>query len=88
MVKSTNAAIIRISEYKLHDFVLEHKIQIGDYNNLWCGRNRHGEVVVCCIRNDLNYNINVIFVFFSRGIERAFFEILLPNSKPVIVETI
>ena len=65
IVKSTNAAIIGISESKLHDFVLEHEIQIDNYNNLWCGRNRHGEVVVCCIRNDLSYNINVIFAFFA-----------------------
>ena len=65
IVKSTNAAILGISESKLHDFVLEHEIQIDDYNNLWCGRNSHGEVVVCCIRNDLSYNINVIFAFFA-----------------------
>ena len=65
IVKSTNAAIIGISESKLHDFVLEHEIQIDNYNNLWCGRNRHEEVVVCCIRNDLSYNINVIFAFFA-----------------------
>ena len=65
IVKSTNAAILGISESKLRDFVLEHEIQIDDYNNLWCGRNRHGEVVVCCIRNDLSYNINVIFAFFA-----------------------
>ena len=65
IVKSTNAAILGISESKLHDFVLEHEIQIDDYNNLWCGRNRHGEVVVSCIRNDLSYNINVIFAFFA-----------------------
>ena len=39
----------------------------------------------CYIRNDLSYNI--ISVFPSET-ESVFFEILLPNSKPITVETI
>ena len=83
--KSTNAAIIGISESKLDESVLEPEIQIDDYKILRCDRNRHGGGVACYIRNDLSYNI--ISVFPSE-IESVFFEILLPNSKPITVGTI
>ena len=85
ITKSTNATIIVISETKLDEFVLEPEIQIDDYKILWCDRNRHGSVVACYIRNDLNYNILSVF---PREIESVFFEILLPNSKPITVGTI
>ena len=55
--KSTNAAIIGISETKLDESVLEPEIQIDDYKILRCDRNRHGGGVACYIRNDLSYNI-------------------------------
>ena len=65
--------------------VLEQEINIDNYKILRCDRNRHGEGVACYIRSNLSYNILSVF---SREIEKIFFEILLPNSKPVIVETI
>ena len=83
--KSTNVAIIGISESKLDESVLEPEIEIDDYKILWCDRNRHGGGVACYIRNNLSYNI--ISVFPSE-IESVFFEILLPNSKPITVGTI
>ena len=83
--KSTNAAIIGISESKLDESVLEPEIQIDDYKILRCDRNRHGGGVACYIRNDLSYNI--ISIFQSEN-ESVFFEILLPNSKPITVGTI
>ena len=52
IVKSTNAAIIGISESKLDESVLEPEIQIDDYKILWCDRG-----VACYIRNDLGHNI-------------------------------
>ena len=82
IAKSTNAASIGISESKLDESVLEPEIQIDDYEILRCDRNRHGGGVACYVRNDLIYNI--LFVF-PREIENAFFEILLPNSKPITV---
>ena len=85
IAKSTNAAIIGISESKLDESVLEPEVEIDDYKILRCDRNRHREVVACYIRNDLSYNI--ISVFPSE-IESVFFEILLPNSKPITVGTI
>ena len=84
IAKSTNAAIIGISEFKLDESVLEPEIQIDDYN-------RHGVIetdtggVAYYIRNDLSYNILSIF---PREIESIFFKILLPNSKPITVGTI
>ena len=85
IAKSTNATIIGISESKLHQSVLEPEIEIDNYKILRCDRNRHGGGVGCYIRNDLGYNI--ISVFPSE-IESVFFEILLPNSKPITVGTI
>ena len=61
IAKSTNAAIIGISETKLDESVLEPEIQIDDYKILWCDRNRHRGGVACYIRNDLSYNILSVF---------------------------
>ena len=47
--------------------------------------NRHGGGVAAYTRNDLSYNITSVF---PSEIESVFFEILLPNSKPVTVGTI
>ena len=52
IAKSTNAAIIGISESKLDESVLEPEIQIDDYKILHCDRNRHGGGVACYKRND------------------------------------
>ena len=85
MAKSTNVAIIGISESKLDESVLEPEIQIDDYKILQCDRTRHGRGAACYIRNDLSYNILSVF---SREIESVFFEILLPNSKSITVGAI
>ena len=66
IVKSTNAAIVGISESNLDESVLERGIQTDDLN-----RNRNGRGVACYIR------ISV----FPHEIESVFFEILLPKSK-------
>ena len=76
----TNAAVIGISESKLDDSVLTSEIQIDEYE-----RNRHGGGVACYIRNDLSYNVQS---FFPKDIENIFFELLLPNTKPIVVGTI
>ena len=85
IAKSTNTGIVGISESKLDEFVLELEIQIDDYKILRCDRNRHGGVVAFYIRNELSYNILSVF---PPEIESVFFEILLPNSKPITVGTI
>ena len=85
IAKSTNAEIIGISESKLDESLLESEIQIDNYEIFWCDRNRHGGDVACYIRNDLSYSIISVF---PREIESVFFEIVLPNSKPITVGTI
>ena len=85
IAKSIDAAIISISESKLDKSVLEPETEIDDYKILRCDRNRHGGSVACHIRNDLSYNIMSVS---PSEIESVFFEILLPNSKPITVGTI
>ena len=85
IAKSTNAMIIGINESKLDESVLEPEIEIDDYKILRCDRNRHGGGVACYIRNDWSY---IIISVFPSQIESVFFEILLPNSKPITVGTI
>ena len=78
IAKSTNAAVIGICESKLDASVLEQEINIDNYKFLRCDRNRQGAGVACYIRNDLGYKFLSAFPC----------EILLPNSKLVIVGTI
>ena len=85
IARLTNAAVIEISESKLDDFVPTSKIQIVEYDLLRCDRNRHGEGVICYIRNDLSYNVKS---YFPKDIEKIFFKLLLPNTKPIVVGTI
>ena len=85
IAKSTNATNIGISESKLDESVFKPEIQIDDHKILQCDRNRHGGCIACYIGNDLSYNI---IPAFPREIESIFFEILLPNSKPITAGTI
>ena len=50
IAKSTNAAVIDISESKRGASVLEQEISIDNYKILHCDRNRHGAGVACYIR--------------------------------------
>ena len=85
IARLTNAAVIGISEPQLDDSVLTSEIQIDEYDLLRCDRNRHGGGVDCYIRNDLSYNVKS---YFPKDIENIFFELLLPNTKPILVGTI
>ena len=85
IARLTNAAVIIISESKLNDSVLTSEIQINEYDLLRCDRNRHRGGVACYIRNDLSYNAKS---YFPKDIENIFFELLLPNTKPIAVGTI
>ena len=85
IAKSTNAAVIGICESKLDASVLEQEINIDNYKIVCCDRNRQGGEVACYVRNNLSYNILPVF---PCEIKNIFFEILLPNSKPIIVGTI
>ena len=83
IAKLSNAAVIDISKWKLDNPVLSSEIHIDNYNTLHCDRNRHGGGVVCYIRNDSSFHVKS---FFPSEIENVFFEILLPNTKPIVVE--
>ena len=88
IAKLSNATVIGsyiISESKLDDSVLSSEIHIDNYNTLRCDRNRYGGGVVCYIRNALSYEIKS---FFPPKIENIFFELLLPNTKPIVVRII
>ena len=85
IARLTNAAVIGISESKLDDSVLTSEIQIDEYDLLRYDRNRHGGGIACYIRNDLSYNVKP---YFPKNIENIFFELLLPNTKPIVVGTI
>ena len=82
IAKLSHAAVIGIGESKLDDSVLLSEIHIDNYNTICCDRNRHRGRVVCWIRSDLNYDVKS---FSPPEIENVFFEILLPDTKPIIV---
>ena len=85
IAKLTNAAVTGISESKLDDSFLISEIQINKYDLLRCERNKHGGGVTCCIRNDFSYMLNHISLETQKT---YFFEFLLPNTKPILVDTI
>ena len=85
LTKSTNAAVIGIYEPKLDASVLDPETNIDNYKILRCDRNRQGGGVACYVKNDLSYNTLSVF---PREAENIFYEILLPNSKPITVGTI
>ena len=62
--------------------MLDPEISIDSYNILRCDRNRQGGLIVCYVRNDLSYNTLSVF---PHEVENIFFEILLPNSRPITV---
>ena len=87
IAKFSNAAVIGISESKLDYPVLSSEIHIGNYDTLRCDWNRHGaggrgRGVVCEIRNELSFDVKS---FFPHEIQNILFEILLPNTKPIVV---
>ena len=85
IARLTNAAVIKIPESKLDDSVPISEIQINEYELLCCDRNRHGAGVACYIRNDLSSNVQS---YFPKDIKNIFFELLLPNTKPIVVGTV
>ena len=85
IAKSTNVAVIGICESELDTSVLDPEISINNYKILCCDRNRQGWGVACYVGNDLSYNTLSVF---TCEVENTFFEILLPNPKPITVGTI
>ena len=78
----TKAAIIGISESKIDDTVLDAEIEIEGYALIRSDRNRHGGGIVCYIRDNINYNLRPNF---SKDFENIVLDMLLPNTKPILV---
>ena len=85
IARLTNAAVIGISESKLDDSEPTSEVQINEYDPFHCDRNRNGGGVASYIRNDLS---NYVKSYLPKDIENIFFELLLPNTKPIVVRTI
>ena len=83
--KLSNATVIGISESKLDDSIVSSEIHVDYHDKLRCDRNRHGGGVVCYIKNDLSCDVKS---FFPPEIENIFFELLLPNTKQIVVRII
>ena len=75
-------AVIRISESKLDETILQSEIQISNYELLRCDRNRNGGGVACYIRSDIGY---LQKHFFRKENKNISVEILVPKTKPLIV---
>ena len=78
---STDVAVIRISESKLVDIILQLKIQICNYELLWSDRNRNSGDINCYIRSDIGY---LQKYFFPKENENMSVKVLLRKTKPVI----
>ena len=82
MARLSNAAVIGICEAKLDKSITNSEILIDNYDLLRCGWNRNGGGVACYIRNNLSYTQTNLF---PNDIENVFFEIHLPETKPITV---
>ena len=80
IAKRTKAAVVGISESKLHSTVLDRKIHIKNDEILCFDRNRHGGGVTCYIRSDISYKLNSLL---PNEIENIIFDILMPHMKPI-----
>ena len=82
IAKKSKAVVIGISESKLDKSVLDGEVSIDGYEMIRSDRDRHGGGVACYVRSDMAFNIRKDF---STDVENIFFDILLPNSKPILV---
>ena len=78
----SNATIIGITETKLDNTIKDSEVNIDGYEIIRSDRNRHGGGVACYIKKNWRFNIkeNV-----SSDFENIFLDILLPNSKPILI---
>ena len=81
----TKAAVIGISESKLDETVLNSEILIPGYQILRSDRNRNGGGVLCYIRDTICFKRREKI---STEIENIFFDILLPQTKPILIGNI
>ena len=82
IAKKSNAAVIGLTETKLDESVQIGEIEIEGYSLVRSDRNRKGGGMACYINEDISFNVRENF---SNEIENIFFDILLPNTKPILI---
>ena len=80
IARSSNAAVIGITETKLDNIVYDSEVTIGSYNIVQNDRNRKGRGVACYIRNNICFNWKASI---ADNIENIFIDLLFPK-KPYI----
>ena len=83
-IANKTKAIIGITESKLDHTVPDSEVNFPGYDILRCDRNRNGSGVACYIRKDLCFNTRTLHY---KEIKNLVFDILLPKSKPIFLQT-
>ena len=81
----TNAAVICLSETWLDDSITDSEISIDGYCLVRRDRNKSGGGVCMYIRNVISFSPRIDLDI--DGLEVFFCDILLPKSKPIVIET-
>ena len=82
ITRSSNAAVIGITETKLGNTVYDSEVTVDGYNIVRNDRNRSGGEVACYIRNNICFNRKNCL---SDNIENIFIDLLFPKKKPISV---
>ena len=81
ITNSSNAAVRRISKFKLDESVLQLKTQVNNYDLFRQGRSKNDGGAACYIRSEPSY---IQKLYFPDKIENIFFKILSPKTKPIV----
>ena len=82
IANKSNATILGISETKLVNTIMDSELKIEGYDLIRSDRNRHGDGVACYIKKDRHYNVRENC---PKNFENIFLDLLLPNSKPILI---
>ena len=82
IARSSNAAVIGITETKLGNTVYDSQVTIDGYNIVRNDTNRNGGGVACYIINNICFNRKACI---SDNIENIFIDLLFPKTKPISV---
>ena len=82
IARSSNAAVIGITETKLGNTVYDSEVTVDGYNIVRNDRNRNGGGVACYIRNSICFNRKNCL---PDNIENIFIDLFYPKTKPISV---
>ena len=82
IANKSNATILGISETKLDKTIMDSELHIEGYDLIRSDRNRHDGGVACYIKKERHYNV---MVNCPTDFENIFLDLLLPNSKPILI---